>query len=79
MTHLKFYFFSVKTPIKGLTNHSITLFSAASLTQILFVFSNATYRVYRSFDEFLESAKKFQKSSHGQKLSEKSYEKVNAR
>ena len=43
------------------------------------MFSNETYRVDRSFDEFLESAKKFEKSSHSQKLSEKSHEKVNAR
>ena len=40
---------------------------------------NETYRVYRSFDEFFESAKIFEKSSHGQKLSEKIHEKVNAR
>ena len=64
--------------LKGLTNHSIALFSASHLTKIPFMFSNETYRVYRSLDEFLESGKKFRKSSHGQKLSEKSHEKVNA-
>ena len=33
---------------------------------------------FRDFDEFLESRKKFEKSSHGRKLSEKCHEKVNA-
>ena len=41
------------------------------------MYSNETNRVYRNFDEFLESRKKFEKSSHGQKLSEKCHEKVN--
>ena len=39
--------------------------------------SNETNRVYSDFDEFLLSRKKFEKSSHGQKLSEKCHEKVN--
>ena len=43
------------------------------------MFPNETYRVYRSFDEFFESAKIFEKRSHGQELSQKSHEKVNAR
>ena len=33
--------------------------------------------VYRAFADFLESGKKIEKSYHGQKLSEKSHEKVN--
>ena len=36
-----------------------------------------TYMVYRTFAEFLESKKIFEKSSHGPELSEKSNEKVN--
>ena len=39
--------------------------------------SNETNRVYSDFDEFLESRKIFEKSSHGPKLSEKCHEKVN--
>ena len=42
------------------------------------MYSDESYMVYRDFDEFLESRKKFEKSSHGPKLSEKSHEKVNA-
>ena len=34
--------------------------------------------VYRAYAELLESRKKFAKSSHGRKLSEKCHEKVNA-
>ena len=41
------------------------------------MYPNETNRVYRDFDEVLESSKKFEKSSHGQKLSEKCHEKVN--
>ena len=40
------------------------------------MYSNETNRVYRDFDEFLESRKIFEKSSHSQKLSEKWHEKV---
>ena len=43
------------------------------------MYSNETNMIYRTFDEFLESRKNFEKSSHGQKLSEKPHEKVNAR
>ena len=42
------------------------------------MYCNQTYMVYRAFAELLESRKKFEKSSHGRKLSEKCHEKVNA-
>ena len=42
------------------------------------MYSNETNRVHSDFDEFLESRKIFEKSSHGPKLSEKCHEKVNA-
>ena len=42
------------------------------------MYPDETYVIYRTFDEFLESRKIFEKSSHSQKLSEKSHEKVNA-
>ena len=41
------------------------------------MYSNGFYRVCNTFDEFLDSTKIFEKSSHGQKLSEKCHEKVN--
>ena len=41
------------------------------------MYSDETYMVYRTFNEFLESRKIFEKSSHGPKLSEKCHEKVN--
>ena len=41
------------------------------------MYSDETYMVYRTFNEFLESRKIFGKSSHGPKLSEKCHEKVN--
>ena len=40
------------------------------------MYSNETNRVYSDFDEFLKFRKNFEKSSHGQKLSEKCHEKV---
>ena len=39
------------------------------------MYSDETYMVYRTFNEFLESRKIFEKSSHGPKLSEKCHEK----
>ena len=42
------------------------------------MFFNQTYMFYRIFAELSESGKKFEKSSHGRKLSEKCHEKVNA-
>ena len=42
------------------------------------MYSDETYMVYRTFNEFLESRKIFEKNSHGPKLSEKCHEKVNS-
>ena len=41
------------------------------------MYSIETNRVHSDFDELFESRKIFEKSSHGQKLSEKCHEKVN--
>ena len=41
------------------------------------MYSDETHMIYRTFYEFLESRKIFEKSSHGPKLSEKCHEKVN--
>ena len=63
---------------KGRDNDWIALFSISNLTYTPFMYFNQTYMVYRAFAELLESRKKFQKSSHGRKLSEKCHKKVNA-
>ena len=73
-------FFSFTTPkvfdFKGRTHDWIALFSWSNLSKTPFRYSNETYRVCRTFDEFLDSRKIFEKSSHGPKLSKKCHEKV---
>ena len=64
--------------IKDRGNDWIALFSSSNLTYTPLMYFNQTYMVYRAFAELLESRKKFEKSSHGPKLSKKSHEKVNA-
>ena len=78
LPHFFYSFVLFSAKLKGRTHDWIALFSWSNLSKTPFRYSNETYRVCRTFDEFLDSRKIFEKSSHGPKLCEKCHEIVYA-